>query len=66
MARESIRNDLRDLYDARLNLYDESEVRHWARELGVSEGELRRAAARAGTGIEAVKNELRRKTSLRT
>jgi len=66
MTRQSNTTSSRDLYDSRLNLYDEAEVRHWARELRVSEGELRRAAAKAGTGIEAVKNELRRKTSMRT
>jgi hypothetical protein len=63
MGRES-KQDIK-LFDTRLNLYDEAEMQHWARELRVSPGELKRAAAKAGTGIEAVKNELRRKASLR-
>jgi hypothetical protein len=66
MAGKSNGTDYSELYDSRLNLHDETEVRFWARELRVTEGELKRAAAKAGTGIEAVKNELRRKSSLRT
>jgi hypothetical protein len=52
------------LPDPRINVYDRAELRHWAHELRVSEKQLLSAIKKAGTGLEAVKNELRRKISL--
>jgi hypothetical protein len=46
-------------YDPRLNLYDPAEVRHWAREFGVSERRLMQAIDKTGTGIDALSDELR-------
>jgi Protein of unknown function (DUF3606) len=43
----------------RLHVYDLSEVTFWAREFGVSETKLMRAVEKAGTSIEAVRDELR-------
>jgi len=47
-------------YDPRINVYDRTELRHWAREFGVSERQLMHAVDKAGTSIEALNNELRR------
>ena len=52
-------------HDGRINVYDAAELKHWARELGVSVSQIMSATQKAGTGIEAVKNELRRRTALR-
>jgi hypothetical protein len=52
-------------HDCRINVYDAAEIRHWARELGVSVPQLMSATQKAGTGIEAVKNELRRRSAVR-
>ena len=52
-------------HDGRINVYDTAEIKHWARELGVSVSQLMSATQKAGTGIEAVKNELRRRTTIR-
>ena len=52
-------------HDGRINVYDPAEIKHWARELGVSVAQLMSATQKAGTGIEAVKNELRRRTTVR-
>jgi len=52
-------------HDSRINVYDAAEIKHWAREFGVSIAQLKSATQKAGTGIEAVKNELRRRTTIR-
>ncbi len=58
-------NDTSPPQDGRINVYDAAEIRHWARELGVSVSQLMSATQKAGTGIEAVKNELRRRAPIR-
>ena len=50
--------------EPRINIDDRSELERWAGELRVSEKQLMSAIKKAGAGVEAVKNELRRKTSL--
>jgi hypothetical protein len=55
----------RPQHDGRIKVYDADEIKHWARELGVSVAQIVSATQTAGTGIEAVKNELRRRPTLR-
>ncbi|HSU55674.1 MAG TPA: DUF3606 domain-containing protein [Candidatus Dormibacteraeota bacterium] len=54
-----------EVQETRLNLSDDDEVRYWASEFRVSESDLRKAAEAAGTRIEAVRNELRRRIMFR-
>jgi len=44
----------------RINTSEDYEVRYWARELGVSEEELRAAVEAAGNGADDVRRHLKR------
>ena len=43
---------------SRINVNEPWEVRHWTKELGVSEAELREAVAAAGVSVSAVRRHL--------
>jgi hypothetical protein len=43
---------------SRINMSEPWEVDYWTKELGVSQGELRRIIAKVGTSTDAVRKEL--------
>ena len=43
---------------ARINVHEAHEVRYWAKELGVTEQELKAAVAKAGVMADAVRRQL--------
>jgi hypothetical protein len=48
--------------DARINVDQEHEVKHWSERFGVSRDELRRAVQKVGPMVERVKQHLKRWT----
>ena len=49
----------RALQDSRINIYDLTERKYWARWFGVSQGQLMKVVEQVGRSIEAVRNALR-------